>query len=112
MDDHSNNLTKKEKRYKFLCVDTNQDDCLDFAELTTLVDVGLGRPGEALIEALALATDEELADSTKNPNGYSSDDRDCAGHFLIADNCSTCNGDRRLQRKEAKQWFAAHVASV
>ena len=112
MDDHSNNLTKKEKRYKFLCVDTNHDDCLDFAELTILVDVGLGRPGEALIEALALATDEELADSTKNPNGYSSDDRNCAGHFLIADNCSTCNGDRRLQWKEAKQWFAAHVASV
>ena len=112
LDDHFNDLSYKMKRYKFICVDTNEDDCLDFAELTVLVDVGLGRPGEALIEALALATDEELSDPNKNPDGYSSDARECAGHFLIADNCPTCNGDRVLQWKEAKNWFTAHVASV
>ena len=79
-----------------MCVDLNQDDCLDFAELTVLVDVGLGRPGEALIEGLALATDTELSDANKNPNDYNSENRDCAGHFLFTDNCSECNKDRVL----------------
>ena len=86
-DDRFHDLSKKLKRYKFVCADLNDDDCLDFAELTVLVDVGLGGAGEALIEGLALATDAELADADKNPDGYTSDDRDCAGHFLIADNC-------------------------
>ena len=80
VDDRFHDLSKKEKRYKFVCVDTDKNDCLSFAELTTLVDVGLGGAGEAKIESLALATDDELSD-----NGYTGSDRLCAGHLLAYD---------------------------
>ena len=79
-DDHFHNLDRKDKRYKFVCVDTDKNDCLDLAELTTLLDVKLGGAGEAKIEGLALATDQELSS-----NGYTEQDRLCAGHFLIYD---------------------------
>ena len=65
VDDRFHDLSKKEKRYKFICVDTDKNDCLSFAELTALVDVGLGGAGEAKIEGLALATDD-LPDNMKN----------------------------------------------
>ena len=70
-----------------MCVDTDKNDCLSLAELTTLVDVKLGGAGEAKIEGLALATDDELSD-----NGYTESDRLCAGHLLAYDK----NGDRVL----------------
>ena len=62
--------------------------------------MGLGGAGEALIEGLALATEQELAD-----HGYSSTDQECSQHFLVYDS----NRDRRLSRKEAKTWFTQQV---
>ena len=98
VDDRFHDLSKKDKRYKFVCADADKNDCLSLAELTTLVDVKLGGAGEAKIEGLALATDEELS-----ANGYTDSDRQCAGHFLVYDK----NGDRTLQFSEAKTWFTA-----
>ena len=98
VDDRFQDLNRKEKRYKFVCVDADKNDCLSLAELTTLVDVGLGGAGEAKIEGIALATDDELSD-----NGYTESDRLCAGHLLVYDK----NGDRVLQFSEAKTWFNA-----
>ena len=103
VDDHFHNLDRKDKRYKFVCVDTDKNDCLDLAELTTLLDVKLGGAGEAKIEGLALATDQELSS-----NGYTEQDRLCAGHFLVYDQ----NGDRKIQFKEGKTWFIAHAATI
>ena len=63
-----------------MCVDTDKNDSLDFAELTSLLDFKLGGAGEAKIEGLTLAIDQELSS-----NGCNELDRLCAGYFLVYD---------------------------
>ena len=63
-----------------MCVDTDKNDSLDFAELTTFLDVKIGGAEEAKIEGPTLATDQELSS-----NGYNEQDRLCAGYFLVYD---------------------------
>jgi len=88
-------------RQRFLCADNfwpfaTPDDLLSLAEFGSLLAVAAGGAGEALIEALALATPTTDAEEL---------DTFCARVYLDAD----ADRDRVLSRRETKESFLAYA---
>ena len=53
-------ISEKNFRYIWVCVDSNLDDYIDIDELEKMLDNALGGANEATVEALAFATQNEL----------------------------------------------------
>ena len=83
-------------KYKFLCADVDDSDCIDSGEFVDMLSVGFNEPGESTIDAIAFSDLSELTD-----NGYDALDQTCARLFLKLDK----NEDRVLQATEAKKWI-------
>ena len=93
-------ISDKNFRYIWVCVDSNLDDYIDINELEAMLDNALGGANESTVEALAFATQTELDSS-----GRTSVEQAGSKHFIAADT----NGDRTLTRKEAKAWLLNNI---
>ena len=79
-------MAAKQWKYKFLCADTDGDDCIDLSEFKDMLKVGFGEASEATLDALAFTKVEGF------PASHTADDKMCARLFLKLD----LNGDRIL----------------